>query len=42
VESDPPYVRRSEEPVTVEKIIAGYQQLIDRAHLHGIKVIAAP
>lgn len=30
-----------EEPVTVEKIIAGYQQLIDRAHLHGIKVIGA-
>ena len=28
-----------EEPVTAEKIIAGYQQLIDRAHLHGIKVI---
>jgi lysophospholipase L1-like esterase len=30
-----------EEPVTVEKLIAGYQQLIDRAHLHGIKVIGA-
>ena len=30
-----------EEPVTAEKIIAGYQQLIDRAHLHGIKVIGA-
>jgi lysophospholipase L1-like esterase len=30
-----------EEPVTVEKIIAGYQQLIDRAHLRGIKVIGA-
>ena len=28
-------------PVTVEKIIAGYQQLIDRAHLQGIKVIGA-
>ena len=41
MESDPAYVRRSEEPVTVGKIIAGYQQLIDRAHLHGIKVIGA-
>jgi lysophospholipase L1-like esterase len=30
-----------EEPVTAEKIIAGYQQLIDRAHQHGIKVIGA-
>jgi lysophospholipase L1-like esterase len=30
-----------EEPVTVEKLIAGYRQLIDRAHLHGIKVIGA-
>jgi lysophospholipase L1-like esterase len=30
-----------EEPVTAEKIIAGYQQLIDRAHLHGIKVTGA-
>jgi lysophospholipase L1-like esterase len=30
-----------EEPVTPEKIIGAYQQLIERAHLHGIKAIGA-
>jgi lysophospholipase L1-like esterase len=28
-------------PASVERIIAGYRQLTDRAHLHGIKVIGA-
>jgi lysophospholipase L1-like esterase len=28
-------------PASVERIIAGYRQLIDRAHMHGIKVIGA-
>jgi len=28
-------------PASVERIIAGYRQLIDRAHIHGIKVIGA-
>jgi lysophospholipase L1-like esterase len=28
-------------PASVELIIAGYRQLIDRAHMHGIKVIGA-
>jgi lysophospholipase L1-like esterase len=31
----------SDPPASVERIIAGYRQLIDRAHLHGIKVIGA-
>ncbi len=29
-------------PITVEQMIAGYKQLIARAHLHGIKVIGSP
>jgi len=28
-------------PASAERIIAGYRQLIDRAHMHGIKVIGA-
>ena len=28
-------------PVTTEEIIAVYKQMIERAHLHGIKVIGA-
>jgi lysophospholipase L1-like esterase len=28
-------------PASVERIIAGYRQLVERAHLHGIKVIGA-
>jgi lysophospholipase L1-like esterase len=31
-----------QDPITVEQMIAGYKQLIARAHLHGIKVIGSP
>ena len=31
----------SDPPASARRIIAGYRQLIDRAHMHGIKVIGA-
>jgi lysophospholipase L1-like esterase len=31
----------SDPPASAERIIAGYRQLIDRAHMHGIKIIGA-
>jgi lysophospholipase L1-like esterase len=34
-----PLVRR--DPITAEQLIAGLQQLVERAHIHGIKVFGA-
>jgi lysophospholipase L1-like esterase len=38
----PPLPGLANDPITVEQMIAGYKQLIARAHARGIKVIGAP
>lgn len=38
----PPIPGLANTPIDAEQMIAGYKQLIARAHLHGIKVIGSP
>jgi lysophospholipase L1-like esterase len=38
----PPFANMDQPPITVEQMIAGYRQLIARAHAKGIKVIGSP
>ncbi|HYD24139.1 MAG TPA: SGNH/GDSL hydrolase family protein [Croceibacterium sp.] len=38
----PPVPSSDQPPITVEQMIAGYKQLIARAHAQGIKVIGSP
>jgi lysophospholipase L1-like esterase len=38
----PPIPGLASDPITVEQMIAGYKQLIARAHARGIKVIGSP
>ena len=38
----PPVAGLAQDPITVEQMIAGYKQLIARAHEKGIKVIGSP
>jgi len=37
-----PFLNMDQPPITVEQMIAGYKQLIARAHAKGIKVIGSP
>jgi lysophospholipase L1-like esterase len=38
----PPVPALANSPIDADMMIAGYKQLIERAHLHGIKVIGSP
>ena len=38
----PPVPGLAQTPIDADQMIAGYKQLIDRAHMHGIKVIGSP
>ena len=38
----PPVAGLANTPIDADMMIAGYKQLIERAHLHGIKVIGSP
>jgi lysophospholipase L1-like esterase len=38
----PPVPGLAQTPIDADQMIAGYRQLIDRAHMHGIKVIGSP
>ncbi len=37
-----PFLNMDQPPITVEQMIAGYKQIIARAHAEGIKVIGSP
>lgn len=38
----PPFANMDQPPITVEQMIAGYKQLIARAHAKGIRVVGSP